>query len=535
VSPTRDLLSTPTPSPNPVSPTPIILSPPAITATPRPVRAIGGDLLSAQEQEPTTLQPYGPPDLVSQQYRALLYDAKLLRRNPQTLEWEPNAALAFKYDDTLKVVVFVLRSDLKWSDGQPITTADYIWTYTQALDPGKNWTGAAPFAAAIESYIAPDKQTLLVKLRDRYADPFELANFVEPLPKHIWEGRSWSEAERNSDILRPSVVSGPWKLQEWVKQNRITFVRNEASTISPPPHLNSLTFLYLPDSRKAVEMLARGELDFYVPPADRYAEMHDAAKVITYHWNPAMPEWNYLGFNFRRTLPADPAFRRALASVTDRANLINGHGTPMYSDVPPGHPAFSENVEKYGGGFEQARLLLKDAGYTWRDNRLLDNQGHEIPELTLVYNTEGQLRGRLAIYFQQQLAELGVSLRLVPLNYLNYLNQLKQAPYDYDLFLGGWQATSVDLTRFEQIWKSNFNGYVNSKLTALYDKAAHEPDKAIRQPLLTEIQQLEARELPYLYLYAEQGYLGALFSVGGITEGSLGPFVNRYSDWYIKN
>ncbi|MEI6045408.1 MAG: ABC transporter substrate-binding protein [Chloroflexota bacterium] len=541
VSPTRDLLSTATPSPNLLSPTPIALSPPAITATPRPVRAIGGDLISAQEHEAITLQPYGPPDVVSQQYRALLYDAKLLRRNPRTLEWEPNAALAFKYDDSQKAAVFVLRSDIKWSDGQPITAADYLWTYTQALDPGKNWTGAAPFTAAIESYVAPDSHTLLVKLRDRYADPFELANFVEPLPKHIWEGRSWSEANQNSEIFGPTVVSGPWLLKEWVRQERITFVRNEASTISPPPYLNSLTFLYLPDSRKALEMLARGELDFYIPPTDRYLEMNDAAKVITYHWNPAMPEWNYLGFNFRRTLPANPAFRQALASLTDRATLINGPGeglgTPMYSDVPPGHPTFIENIEKYGGGMEQARLLLKEAGYTWRDTdgHLLDPQGHETPELTLVYNSEGSLRGRMALYFQQRLAELGVSLRLVSFDFLNYVSQLKEPPYDYDLFLGGWQAPSIDLTRFGQVWQNNFSGYNDTKLIELYDKAAHEPDETLRLSLLTEIQSFEASELPYLYLYAEEGYLGALFSVGGITEGSLGPFAQRYTDWYVKN
>ncbi len=540
-SPTRNLLLTPTPTVDTsLTPTAIALTPPALNATPRPLRAIGGDLISAQEQEPTTFQPYGPPDAVSQQYRAMLFNARLLKRNPQTLEWEPNAAMAFKYDEGQKAVAVVLRNDIKWSDGRPITAADYVWTYTQALDPGKNWTGAAPFMAAIASYSAPDERTLLIKLKDNYSDPFEMANFVEPLPKHIWDGRSWSETDRNREILKPTVVSGPWKLKEWLKKDRISFVRNEASTISPPPYLNSLTFLYIPDSRKAAGMLARGEIDFYVPPADRYSEMHDSAKVITYRWNPALPNWNYLGFNFRRSLTADAAFRRALAAVTDRAELIRGpgegRGTPMYSDVPPGHPAFTDKVEKYGGGLEQARTFLKEGGYSWSDTdgRLLNRQGQEIAELTLVYNMESQTREQMANYFKQQLGKLGVVVRIVSLDYLSYVNLLKQTPYDYDLFLGGWKATSPDVAQFGQNWKNNFSGYTSRELTDLYDKAAHQPEKNARFNLLGQIQQLEAKELPYLYLYAEQGYVGALFQVGGIEEHPLGPFAEQFSDWYVK-
>jgi ABC-type transport system substrate-binding protein len=523
-----------------LTPTPVVIGSPAVTATPRSVRAIGGDLISAVDREPTTFQPYGPADPISQQYRALLYDAKLLKRNPQTLDWESHAAQAFKYDPATKTVAFSLRHDLKWSDGKPITSADYVWTYSQALDPGKSWTGAALYTATIESYIAPDSYTIVVKLREQTSDPVELANFVEPLPKHIWDGQSWSEPDRNKEILEPSVISGPWKFKEWVKKDRVVFERNEASSVTPPPYLHSLTFLYVPDSRKGVEMLSRGEIDFYVPPADRYSEMNNLAKVIVYRWNPATPEWNFLGFNFRQKLPSDPAFRRALASITDRNEIIKGpgegRGTPQYSDVPPGHPAYTDEVEKYDGGLEKGKLFLKQAGYNWResDGRLLDPQGNETPELTLLYNQEGQTRGRLAAYFQQKLGMLGVAVRLVAVDYLSYLNRLKQPPYDYDLFLGGWKPDSPDMARFGQNWKNSFTGYNNPELTTLYQKAAHEPDKAAQKQLLTQIQQLEARELPYLYLYAEQGYLGALLPVGGIEESHLGPDAEGYTNWYIK-
>ncbi len=520
------------------APTPLVIPTPLNGQTPRPSRAIGGDLFTAVERDLSNFQPYGPSDAVSEQYRALLFDARLFKRNPQTLEWEGHAAQAFKYDDTEKLVAVTLRSDIKWSDGKPITSADYVWTFAQALDPGKSWTEAATYADTIESYTAPDSRTLLIKLRGRYSDPYELANFVEPLPRHVWDGKSWSEADRNPEILKPTVVSGSWKFQEWVKKERVVFTRNEISSVSPPPYLNSLTFLYVPDSRKAVAMLARGEIDFYVPPSDRYLAMKELGKVTVYRWNPATAESSFLGFNFRRSLPAEVTFRRALAALIDRTRLIqdaaDSHALAMYSDVPPGNPAYSDNVEKYGGGLEQARLFLRLAGYSWRetDGRLLDKQGQETPELSLIYNQESQERARQADYFKQQLSQLGLNLRIVPMDYLSYSNRLKQAPYNYDLFLGGWKMPFPDVARFgQQIWKNNFSGYNNPELLNLYDKAFHEPDQDARFALLAQIQQLEARDLPYLYLYAQQNYLGALYPINGIEPGPLGT---SYNNWYIR-
>jgi len=534
-TPTPNPRVTPSPSPDP-SATPIALTP-AVTPTSRASKVIGGDLISARDRDPSSLHTYGSPDPVGKEYRALLYNARLLKRNPQTLNWESNAAYAFKYDEASRSVAIVLRNDIRWSDGVPITTDDFIWTWQFASDNGRGWADLALYSGKIDSYSAPDKRTLLVKLHDNYSNPLEIANLIEPLPKHIWDGQSWSETDKNLNINQPTVVSGPWKLKEWKPDDRIVFVRNELSTVSPPSYLSSLTFIRA-DNKTALQMLRQGQLDFYSPPPSNFNDLRDMPKVVTYRWDSATPNWNFLGFNFRRPLWQAKGVRQALNTATNRADIIKqlayGLGSPLYSDVPPGNPDYTEAVERPAYNLEQAQALLLGEGYRLNGPRLLGKDGKELPEISLIYNPDGEVRPKLADYYARQLGQLGFKVKLVPLEYQTFMARLQDPTPDFDLFLLGWKPYSVGIEQFGMVWKDNFGRYNNKTLTDLYNKASHEPNKALRQDIMVQIQQLEAQDLPYIYLYAEQQFMGVAAYVDGVEEGSLGVAANLYSDWFIR-
>ncbi len=534
-TPTPNPRVTPSLTPDP-SATPIAITP-VITPTPRATKVIGGELISARDRDPSSLQPYGSPDPIGKEYRALLYNARLLKRNSQTLEWESNAAYAFKYDEASRSVAIVLRNDIRWSDGVPITTDDFIWTWQFASDNGRGWADLALYSGKIESYFAPDKRTLLIRLHDGYSNPFEIANLIEPLPKHIWDGQSWAEPDKNPNINLPTVISGPWKLKEWKPDEKIVFVRNEFSSVSPPPYLNSLTFIRA-DNKTALQMLRQGQIDFYNPPPTNFNELRDMPKVVTYRWDPATPNWNFLGFNFRRPLWQGKRVRQALNAATNRAEIIKqlayGLGTPQYNDVPPGNPAYTEAVEKPEYNLEQAQALLLGEGYRLNGSRLLGKDGKELPEISLIYNPDGEVRPKLADYYARQLGQLGIKVKLVPLEYQTFMARLQDPTADFDLFLLGWKPYSVGIEQFGSVWKGNFGGYNNKTLADLYNKASREPNKNLRQDIMVQIQQLEAQDLPYIYLYAEQQFMGVAAFVGGVEEGPLGVAANLYSDWFIR-
>jgi peptide/nickel transport system substrate-binding protein len=171
----------------------------------------GGTVTGIQVQEANTLHFYKTNNPAAFDYLKLLFSASLTHRNPLTLELEKGAAESWSVDTARSTVTFKLKTGLKWSDGQPLTAADYVWTYQQASKPENGW----PYAntVGIDSYTAPDPLTLIIKLKNYTFDITIRADVIEPLPRHIWEKLDWNDATKNPEINKPSVVSGPWLLK----------------------------------------------------------------------------------------------------------------------------------------------------------------------------------------------------------------------------------------------------------------------------------------------------------------------------------
>jgi peptide/nickel transport system substrate-binding protein len=538
-TPTPNLRSTPTSTPQPRA-TAIDIAMPNITPTPRPARSIGGDLLTITLADPSSLHLYGALDSPAQEYRRLLWDAKLLRRNPRTIEWQPHAAAAFKYDDKTRTVIVILKNNIYWSDGVPVTADDFVWTYQQISDPGKNWAGWGFYAGKIESYLSPEPGKLAIKLKGQFSNPLEYANVVEPLPKHIWGDKSWAIVEQNPEINKPNVISGAWKLKQWERGKFISFERNEKSSIMPVPYINSITY-QIGSPNQALTMLERGEIDFLLPAAEDFQRVREMAKVIAYRWDSATPYWQYLGFNFRRQLWQDLTLRRAVAQIIERRQVISfdsGLGAPLYSDVPPGHPAFSQEVEKLAYNPALAIDELVKGGYSLINGRLRDKYDKEVSEVILLYGTEEIYWEKQAEYLQKQLGQIGLRVKLVPLEYRTYLETLKKEDANYDLFLQTWKHASPSLELFGKMWNNNYGGYVNRDLVNLYQQAGldylMESDPKTRDGYFQQIQQNQAGNLPYIYLYARQEYITVSARIGGVTVSPLGVFANRYTDWYYN-
>jgi peptide/nickel transport system substrate-binding protein len=530
---------TPTYTPLPVTPT--------IAPTPTPPVILGGQATGAALNDALTLHPYKANNSTGQQYLPLLYGAGLTRLDPLTLQPQPAAAEHWSVTDT--TVTFTLKADLKWSDGQPLTSADYLWTYQQAAKPQNGWPLAQeaifnpddPASAGIETYQAPDPQTLVIKLHSFSADIISRADIIEPLPSHIWGNLDWNDPTRNPQIKAPSVVSGPWKLKEWQPNTLITFERNPNSSVYPVPRLESLTFKIVPDSQVALQKLKTAEIDFFSPSPAEFSNFARLPDVQAYTWGPARPTWYFAGFNFQKPDLQDKTLRQALAWATDyRAILQNqafGLGRRLNSSLPPWHPAFNPDTARYTLDLAKARELLKQAGYTLQNNKLVNQAGKPIGPLKLVYNSPSPLYEGLANTLKTNFAALGIGLELRNFDYENYRKFLAGPTADFDLFLSGWRAGYAP-ENFVDVWRGgrdlNSGSYQNSRLLDVYVKAQNEPDAARRQEWLDLAQGIEAEDLPYIFLYAEQGRLVANKRLAGFAAGLLGPEQNRYSDWFAS-
>lgn len=530
---------TPTYTPLPVTPT--------LAPTPTPPVVQGGNATGAVLFDAPTLHPYKANNATGQQFLPLLYGATMTRLDPATVQPQPAAATRWTVTGT--TVTFTLKDGLKWSDGQPITSADYLWTYQQASKAANGWPLAAaalynpadPNSSGIETYEAPDPKTIVVKLHTYTADILSRADIIEPLPSHIWSSLDWNDPAKNPQIKAPTVVSGPWKLKEWKPNISISFERNANSSVYPVPRLDTLNFQVVADSLVALQKLKSGEIDFFNPAPADFTTFSQVKEVQAYTWGPARPTWYFAGFNFQKPEWQDKNLRQALAWATDYKAIIDkqgfGLGRQLNSSVSPWQPLFNPNTARYEFKPDKAKDLLKQAGYTLQGPQLLDRSGKAVRPLKLVYNAPSPLYEGLAATLKDNFAALGLTLELRNFDSGNYQKFLASPNADYDLFLSGWRADYAP-ENFYDVWHGgldlNSGNYQNSRLLDMYAQALGEPDPTRRKDWLFQAQAIEAEDLPYIFLYAEQGRLVASKRLAGFVSGLLGPEQNLYADWFAS-
>ena len=534
------LQPTPTYTPLPVTPT--------FAPTPTPPVVFGGNATGGILNDALTLHPYKANNATGQSYLNLLFAASLTRRDPQTLLPTPGAAQSWQIADT--TVTFTLKEGLKWSDGQPLTSADYLWTFQQLKKPENGWpllaqnvyNPAQPGSTGIESYEAPDPRTLKIKLHTFSADIVSRADLIEPLPQHTWASLDWNDSTKNPQINQPTVVSGPWRVKEWKRGTGITFERNPIPSLWSSSRLESLNFEVVTDEQVALQKLKQGTLDFFSPTTGGWPSFSGLSSVQAYTWGAARPTWYFVGFNFRKPYLQDKILRQALAWSVDRRTLVdkgaNGLGQLLNSSVSPWQPAFQPLTARYELNLDKARELLKGAGYAFKDGKWITKAGLVVPLLKLVFNAPSNLYENMAATLKANFAALGVAVELQNFDFSDYQKYLASPSADFDLFLSGW-TTDYGSENFGEVWQPNpalNNGsYDNSRLLDMYAKAQAEGDPAKRKEWLDQTQAIEAEDLPYLFLYAERSRIVVNKRLAGFSTGLLGPAKNLYTDWFASS
>ena len=161
-------------------------------------------------------------------------------------------------------ITWKLKPDLKWSDGEPLTSADVKFTWESVMDPANaplNRTGYEQ----IESIDTPDDLTVVIKFKELYP-PWQTVFAQGPnnqgaiLPKHILEGQTG--LEKNPFIHHPTVVSGPFMITEWVPGDHMTLEPNP-NFYKGKPKLDKFLIKFVPDPETALAALQTGDVDLY--------------------------------------------------------------------------------------------------------------------------------------------------------------------------------------------------------------------------------------------------------------------------------
>jgi peptide/nickel transport system substrate-binding protein len=316
-----------------------------------------------------------------------------------------------------RTITITLRDDLTWSDGEPLTSADFAFTHEMIMDSGNAVNSQNPHDL-VESVETPDEWTVVTTFIDPYAPWLAKLWTVGLLPQHVL--RPVFEAEGTLDNaewnLAPTVGVGPYVFAEWETGSYARFVRNE-NYWGTPANIDEIFIRFVPDDASQTAALINGEGDLGTfPPLSDVPTLQDAGVNVM-----VQPSGYNEGFYFRVDDLGHPALqdvnvRRAIALATDRFSLnedlllgltqpANGYWDAYSSLIDP-------SVEVWPYDPDEASALLDEAG--WVDSNGDGTRDRDGVELVLRYGTTTrQIRADTQAVLQQQLAEVGIGVELL--------------------------------------------------------------------------------------------------------------------------
>jgi len=411
--------------PPPPTNTPVPTKPPAPTATPKP-KVVRITL----SQEPDNLNPM---------YTQMWFTAIVLQTSLATglimyndknepIPWIakeiPTVANGGVSADS-KTITYKLREDAKWSDGQPITADDYVFTWQMIMSDKNTVQTRDPFETYVDKVEAKDKTTLVVTFKEPYAPwqakIFSNVNQTNIIPKHILEPVFQKEgtidkAEWNRN---PTVGAGPFVFKEWESGSHLTFVANPNFWLGKPK-VDQLFFKIVPDDAAQIAALKAGDTDIGVFIS--YADVPDLQALGTLDVVQVRSGYKE-GWFFNLSTRADktkghPALqdvnvRKAIVMAVDRdkiaKDLLYGLTKPaatFWDDMPFANP----DLKPLPYDPEGAKKLLDEAGWKVGADGIRAKGG---VKLKLRYaTTDKEVRKNTQVIVQQMLKEVGIAVDL---------------------------------------------------------------------------------------------------------------------------
>lgn len=488
--------------------------------TPRDYGQIGGvsgtELANEQvlhkgnETEPQTLDPHRAQGVPEGNILRDLYES-LVMEAPDG-ELIPGAARAWTLSDDGLVYTFLLQPGSYWSNGDPVTASDWVFSFRRAVDPAtlSVYSGilfAIKNAAAINRGELPldalgvraiDELTLEISLES--ATPYFLGLLTHSMayPVHPPSLQQYGDKFARAGNM---VTNGAYVLKDWVVQSHIELARNERFRDNAATTIDTVFYYPIENADALFARYRADEIDFTTNIPLRQLEFIKQSMPSEYVQFPYLGVY-YYGLNVTRAPFKDqPGLRKALAMAIDREIItekLMGTGQPAAYGWVPAVLGYEQQQPEWAGWtaeqrHAEARRLYAAAGYD-ADNPLT---------VEILYNTS-QEHKRLAIAISSMWKQvLGVKTRLMNQEWKVYLQT--RTLKNTEVFRSGWIGDYNDANTFAELMYSmnaqNDSGWVNERYDRLLDNAARELDPAKRARLLEEAERILLDEMPIIPLY----------------------------------
>ena len=457
--------------------------------------------------EPASLDPHR----VNGNWEDHIVGDMILGLTTQDAKGEPIAGAAERWESSPDGLTWTFHlRDHQWSDGQPVTADDFVFSWRRILDP--------KFAASYAYYLhliknaqavntgkmpatelgvsAPDAKTLVVTLEHPapYLAEYMMHASTFPVPRHVVEakGDAWARAGNY-------VSNGAYTLVEWIPNDHITLEKNPRFYDAANVKVDRIVFYPTMDYTAAPRRLRAGELDTQSRLPAREIDFLRANMAETLRLTPQLTT-QFLAVNQAKKPFDDKRVREALNLAIDREALTQKirkmDEPPAYSFVPPsianypGVAGFPFKSMPQADRVKRAQELMRQAGYG-PNNRM--KATYDIRS-----SSADALRDPAAI--QQMWREIYVDVDLRQNDTAVFYAKLQER--DFEIGQAAWGADFNDATTFLDLLRTgnanNWGQYSNPKFDGLLDQANREVDIAKRGQLLAQAEQLALDDYPII-------------------------------------
>jgi peptide/nickel transport system substrate-binding protein len=471
---------------------------------------------------------------------------------------EPALAESWQFSPNKKQIVFTLRSGLKWSDGQPLTADDVVFTYQDVVFNPK-----VPIEAKENLKIGEKQEFPQVrKIDDRqveftFPQPFvpflravSMPSGVGILPKHALEASlKTQDSKGNLTFLStwgtdtpPAqiIVNGPYKLESYVAGQRAVFRRNpyywrKGAKGETLPKIDKIIWQVIENLDVQLLRFRSGDLDVLGDTRPMKAEYYGLLKQEAKRLNANVLNggaWSgVLQFVFNLSTAKDEAgkpfvdpikskwfnnkaFRQAIAYAIDNnrinQNLFRGLGIVQHSPVSVQSPYFltpDRGLKTYDYQPETAKRLLTEAGFKYdNQGQLFDADGHRV-EFNLITNANNLVRVAIGSQIKQDLARIGIQLNFQAINFNVLVGKISETR-DWDMHIIGFEG-GVEPHSVANLWMSggashSFNLKQQPGQSAIQDYAPKPFEQEIDRLFIAGAQEFDETKRQKIYAQYQQ-------------------------------
>ncbi len=441
----------------------------------------------------------------------------------------------------------VIRDDLVWSDGRPITAHDIAFTYKVIMDPRVPVPAVRSGTDQLRGVHAYDDRTLVFFHKEPLATNVWNINFPV-LPRHAYE-KTWEadptlkDSPAHVKLEQEPVCGGPYEIvsrkrgQEIVLRRRASWSTVNGRKVRDEPPFAEIRFRIVEDPNTALLALKAGEIDEMILTPEQWVTQTTKDEFHKRCTKATAPEWVsfHFGWNIDTPFFADRRVRRAMGYAFDHDQMLDklcyGIYKPCTGPFPEGSwwgAANRKKLQPVKQDLDKAEALLDEAGWVDSDNDGVRDKridGRLVPFEFSILTTNQPLRVKICTLLKESLDQIGVRVNVRPLE--STVVQELTLKKKFQAYFGGWGAgTDPDST--ENIWATgagrNFVNYSNPEVDRLFVEGRRELDRTKRAEKYGRIQEILCDDQPYTWLYMRNSFYGFSKDLRGYISSPRGPY-----------